>query len=34
MLRSTTFCATVQGGMDGAAEPLCNAVKGSAERVR
>jgi hypothetical protein len=34
MLRCTTFGAAVQGGMDGAAEPLCKAAKGSAERVR
>jgi hypothetical protein len=26
----TTFCAAIQGGMDGAAEPLSNAAKGSA----
>jgi hypothetical protein len=29
--RCTTSCAAVQGGIDGAAEPLCNAAKGSAE---
>jgi hypothetical protein len=27
----TTFFAAVQGGIDGAAEPLFNAAKGSAE---